>query len=81
MLSFLRFMIVLNLISLPLLAGAQSLVHKININTADVTTLDQVLEGIGEKKAQAIVEYREKHGPFKSIYDLVHVTGIGGKNN
>lgn len=51
-------------------------VGKINVNTADVQTL-QALDGIGEVKAKAIVEYRQKHGPFKKAADLANVTGIG----
>ena len=78
MFSFLRFVTYLTFIFLPLWSFAQN-THKIDINTADVATLDQALEGIGGKKAQAIIEYREKHGPFKSIYDLAQVTGIGEK--
>jgi competence protein ComEA len=51
----------------------------IDINTADAVTLEQVLTGIGTVKAQAIVKYREEHGPFKSADDLANVTGIGEK--
>lgn len=50
----------------------------VNINTADAQTL-ATLEGIGEKRAEAIIEYRSKHGPFTSIEDLVKVKGIGVK--
>jgi competence ComEA-like helix-hairpin-helix protein len=49
----------------------------ININTANEETLDQALDGIGPKKAQAIVTYREEHGPFTSVDDLTQVKGIG----
>ncbi|MEK5761141.1 helix-hairpin-helix domain-containing protein, partial [Acinetobacter variabilis] len=38
-----------------------------------------VLSGVGEKKAQAIVEYRNKNGKFNSIEDLQKVKGIGPK--
>ncbi len=51
---------------------------KININTATVTEL-MTLDGIGEVKAKAIVEYREKNGYFKSIDDITLVKGIGEK--
>jgi competence protein ComEA len=51
----------------------------ININTADVQTIADSLEGIGLKKAQAIVDYRTKHGTFKSINDLYQISGIGVK--
>lgn len=50
----------------------------VNINTADVQTL-ATLEGIGEKRAAAIIEYRTKHGAFESVDDLVKVKGIGPK--
>lgn len=49
----------------------------ININQASADTLDRALEGIGAKKAQAIVEYREWHGPFQSVEELANVKGIG----
>lgn len=49
---------------------------KVNLNTADVNTL-QMLSGIGETKAKAIVEYRNQHGKFKNINELLGVSGIG----
>jgi competence protein ComEA len=49
----------------------------VNINTADVSTLSDGLNGVGLKKAQAIVEYRNSYGPFKSIEELKAVKGIG----
>ena len=49
---------------------------KININTADLTAL-QTLDGIGESKAKAIIEYRTKNGDFKTIEDIKNVSGIG----
>lgn len=49
----------------------------ININQADAATLDRVLVGIGAKKAQAIVAYRQAHGAFARIEDLDQVKGIG----
>ena len=48
---------------------------KVNINSASVTELMQ-LKGIGEKKARAVVEYRESHGAFSSIEDIMKVPGI-----
>ena len=50
----------------------------ININTADVATLDE-LPGVGESTARAIVEDREAHGPFTAPEDLMRVSGIGEK--
>lgn len=49
----------------------------VNINTADAATLAKELNGVGLKRAQAIVEYRQKHGPFKSADELGLVKGIG----
>ena len=49
----------------------------VNINTADAATLAQELDGIGPAKAQAIVEYRQKNGPFRAPDDLLKVQGIG----
>ena len=48
----------------------------INVNTADVLELGR-LPGIGEKRAQAIVAYREEHGPFQTVEELKQVEGIG----
>jgi len=50
----------------------------VNINTA---TLDQLetLPGIGEVLAQRIIDYREEHGPYQSVEDLLNVSGIGDK--
>jgi competence protein ComEA len=50
----------------------------VNINKADVKTLT-TLKGIGIKKAQAIINYRQAHGDFKSLQDLAMVKGIGEK--
>ena len=49
----------------------------VNINTADAETLTSQLNGIGEAKAMAIIEYREKNGPFKSVDEISMVKGIG----
>jgi competence protein ComEA len=48
----------------------------IDINTADVATLDKSLDGVGPKLAQAIVDHRTKNGPFKSVDDLAKVKGM-----
>jgi competence protein ComEA len=49
----------------------------VNVNTADASTLARELDGIGPVKAQAIVEYRQKNGPFRAADDLLKVDGIG----
>ncbi|MBR7927872.1 ComEA family DNA-binding protein [Aerococcaceae bacterium zg-ZUI334] len=51
---------------------------KININQADSTQL-QTLPGIGKKKAEAIIQYRQENGSFQDIHDLTNVSGIGEK--
>lgn len=51
----------------------------VNINSADAKTIADALSGIGLKKAEAIVKYREAKGPFKAAEDLVNVDGIGAK--
>jgi len=50
---------------------------QVNINTADADTLSNELSGIGQSKAEAIVAYREQHGPYKQLQDLANVKGIG----
>ncbi|MBD5430083.1 helix-hairpin-helix domain-containing protein [Lactobacillus sp.] len=52
--------------------------EKVNINTASVQDL-QKLSGIGEKRAEQIISYREQNGNFKSIEDLTKISGIGEK--
>lgn len=51
----------------------------VNINAADAKTISDSLSGIGQKKAEAIVEYRKAKGPFKTTEDLLNVGGIGPK--
>ena len=51
---------------------------KININTASKKTLTE-LEGIGEKTAEKIIQYREAKGDFQSIQEITKVSGIGSK--
>lgn len=49
--------------------------QRIDLNTADIEQL-KLLPGIGEKRACAIVAYREKHGQFTSMADLTNVPGV-----
>ena len=65
-------------LTLPALAAEKAAEKKVNINTATAEELI-TLKGIGEKKAHAILEYREVHGLFKTIDDLKNIKGIGEK--
>jgi len=56
----------------------QAVKEKININTAAAEELDK-LDGIGEKIAERIIKYREEHGAFEVIEDIMKVSGIGEK--
>jgi len=67
------------LISSFLFVAGASQAAPVNINTADAVTLASNISGIGPKKAQAIVAYRESKGPFKTAQDLANVKGIGLK--
>ena len=61
------------ILGLPLIGMA----GQVNVNTADAETISAELNGVGLAKAKAIVEYRKKHGPFRSVDDLSLVKGIG----
>ncbi len=60
------------------IAGEVVQTNPVNINTADLATLE-TLKGLGPHKAQAIIDYRTAKGPFVSVDDLSHVKGIGAK--
>lgn len=64
---------------LALTFSAFVLAGPVNINTADAQALSKNIKGVGLKKAQAIVAYREQNGEFKSVQDLKKVKGIGNK--
>ncbi|MBR0572995.1 MULTISPECIES: ComEA family DNA-binding protein [Pasteurellaceae] len=51
--------------------------NAVNINTATAAELKDKLSGIGIKKAQAIVEYRQKNGKFLTVEQITEVSGIG----
>jgi competence protein ComEA len=66
------FSLALGLAPMALAQQAES----ININTADTQTLAQ-LPGIGDVRAQAIVDDRQANGPYASVEELTRVSGIG----
>lgn len=49
----------------------------VNINKASASEIAQALKGIGDSKAQAIVNFRDKNGLFKTPVDITKVKGIG----
>jgi competence protein ComEA len=63
------------LVLAPLVVRAEP----VNVNTADAATLAKALTGVGPAKAKAIVTYREKNGPFKTVDQLTMVEGISQK--
>lgn len=58
-------------------SAAEPGLMKVNINTDDAVTIAEVLDGVGMKKAEAIVAYREANGAFQDPSELVKVRGIG----
>lgn len=65
------------LVTLALTGLAMAEEMSVNVNTATAEQLAEALTGIGEAKAEAIVDYREEHGPFQHADELVNVRGIG----
>lgn len=52
---------------------------KVQVNTASKEQLEKIT-GIGSRKAESILKYREEHGPFQKIEDLLEIDGIGVKS-
>lgn len=72
--------LVLKSLILSLALSASALAGtKVNVNTADAAAIAAALNGVGASKAEAIVAYRQEHGPFKSAEQLAQVKGIGLK--
>ena len=65
------------LLALGIALGARAEDERVDVNTADAETIAQVLVGVGQSKAEAIVAYREENGRFEEIEDLAKVRGIG----
>jgi competence protein ComEA len=72
--DILRKAVLLLLFAVP--AALYAAGQAVNINTADKAAL-MTVKGVGERRAEAIIEYREKHGPFKSVEQLLEVQGVG----
>lgn len=61
-----------------LLAISQlAMADTVDINSADAQTLAVAISGVGQARAEAIVAYREQHGPFQSVDELMQVSGVG----
>ena len=67
------------LLSALLFSGAAFAGTPVNVNTADAPAIAAAMQGVGLKKAEAIVAYRKEHGAFKSLDQLASVEGIGLK--
>ncbi len=61
----------------PVIPKSTSLNDKINLNEASLEVLSHSFKGIGKKRAEAIIQYRQSHGKFKQIEQLKEVKGIG----
>lgn len=67
------------LLATGLLSFAAWAAEPVNVNTASAEEISENLKGIGISKAQLIVSYRETHGTFAAVDELVNVKGIGIK--
>jgi competence protein ComEA len=63
--------------AMPVASAEQSSSAAVNINVASANELASLLNGVGARKAEAIVRYREQFGPFESVDELSEVAGIG----
>ena len=72
-----NFRITLLVLLFAVAAPLTAVAGPVDVNTADAATISAELQGVGMSKAQAIVDYRKSHGPFKSYEDLTLVKGIG----
>lgn len=59
------------------LAAGFAYAGPVNINTATADSLAVNIKGVGKKKAEAIIAYRQANGPFKKVEDIIKVKGIG----
>lgn len=69
--------ILITLIVTSLLTLVAWAAEPVNINTASAEQIAESLNGIGQSKAELIVEYRNTHGAFTHVDELVNVKGVG----
>jgi len=82
---FIAILLSLFVVSLPIHSGKAPIpekksievASKIDLNKADLGTLTGSFKGIGKKRAEAIIAYRESHSGFKSIEELADIKGFG----
>jgi competence protein ComEA len=67
------------LVTMLLAVSMHVLAGQVDINTADAGALASAIDGVGERKAEAIIEHRQTNGPFASVDELANVKGIGIK--
>ena len=65
------------LLAVCLLIPTLLFAEAVNINTADKEALMTSIKGVGERRAEAIIAYREQNGSFKSVEELAEVRGVG----
>ncbi|EAQ63766.1 hypothetical protein MED121_05248 [Marinomonas sp. MED121] len=75
--SLLKVFFVLVLVSLLCLSNVSMAAKPLDVNLATAEQLAAVMVGVGQKKAQAIIEYRETNGAFNALDELIFVKGIG----
>ena len=63
-------------LGLASVAFAADPAEPVDVNTASAEALAEAIHGVGIKRAQAIVVYRERHGAFSSVDQLAQVRGI-----
>ncbi|MDI9348171.1 MAG: helix-hairpin-helix domain-containing protein [Methylacidiphilales bacterium] len=71
--------VIMMLLLSPSYAVTTATTGKVDINSANVQELMAYLDGVGKKKAQAIIEFRKIKGPYKSMQDLLKVKGFSKK--
>ena len=62
---------------IPPATKTETVSNKIDLNKADLSTLTGSFKGIGKKRAEAIIAYRDSHHGFKSLEELAEVKGFG----
>ncbi|MBJ7536608.1 ComEA family DNA-binding protein [Marinomonas transparens] len=72
--NFFRFLLVFALALTPFSVFSAT---PLDINSATAEEFSAVMSGVGAKKAEAIMAYRNEHGPFQSVDQLSNVKGIG----